>query len=105
LLLAVQAEDMARDEAFLRAFDEWTEGFAAHVGARGAVPAGKYRAYGYQRPAHRWADAKLWWRDRRMRLGLPRRGSSPAEQQHLGLNRDVTLDPKLGEGRKLRNKG
>jgi hypothetical protein len=99
-----QAEDMARDDRFLAAFDAWTRDFVAHVRAKGAVPPGRYRAYGYVRPPHRWADAKLWWRDRRMRLGLPRRGSSPAEQQKLGLSRDVTMNPKLGDGRKLRNK-
>jgi hypothetical protein len=100
-----QAEDMAGDERFMGAFDEWTDAFAAHVRAKGAVPPGKYRAYGYVRPSHRWADLKLWWRDRRMRLGIPRRGSSPAMQQKLGVNEDVTLNPKLGEGRKLRNRG
>jgi hypothetical protein len=85
-----QSEDMARDERFIAAFDAWTTDFAQHVRAKGAVTPGKYRAYGYRRPAHRWADVKLWWRDRRMRLGIPRPGSSPAEQQRLGLNDDVT---------------
>jgi hypothetical protein len=37
-----------------------------------------------------------------MRFGHPREGSSPDEQQKLGLNQDVTLDPKKGEGEKLR---
>jgi hypothetical protein len=100
-----QAEDMAQDERFLAAFDAWTEAFTAHVRAKGAVPPGKYRAYGYVPPKHRWADAKLWWRDRRMRLGIARRGSSPAEQQKLGLNQDITLKPAIGEGKKLRNRG
>ena len=43
-----------------------------------------------------------------MRLGSPRVRSSPAEQQRLDLNRDVTKEPKKGEGEKLRhgvNKG
>lgn len=99
-----QAEDMARDERFIAAFDAWTDAFADHVRAKGAVPPGQYRAYGYVPPKHRWADVKLWWRDRRMRVGFPRRGSSPAEQQKLGLNRDATLGPSVGEGKKLRNK-
>jgi hypothetical protein len=37
-----------------------------------------------------------------MRFGSPRTLSSPAKQQRLGLNRDVTKDPKKGEGEKLR---
>jgi hypothetical protein len=37
-----------------------------------------------------------------MRFGNPRIGSSPARQQRLGLNRDVTKDPKKSEGEKLR---
>ena len=45
----------------------------------------------------RWADTKLKWRDTRMRVGIPPEGSSPAEQQRLGLNRDVTLTPGRSE--------
>ena len=32
-----------------------------------------------------------------MRLGVPPADSSPAEQQRLGLNRDVTLTPGKSE--------
>ena len=60
--------------------------------ARGKVFAelepGKYRAYRYEPPSHRLADVKLWWRDKRMRMGMPRKGSSPDEQQREGLNRE-----------------
>jgi hypothetical protein len=44
--------------------------------------------------ADAWADVKLKWREVRLRLGIPPRGSSPARQQELGLNRDTTLSPK-----------
>ena len=39
-------------------------------------------------------DLKLGWREARMRLGVPRPGTSPAVQQETGLNEDVTLRPK-----------
>ena len=83
-----QAEDMARDESFMRGFDEWTDRFAAFVEKKGKVEPGKYRAYGYEPPSHKLADVKLWWRDKRMRMGIPRKGSSPDEQQREGLNKD-----------------
>jgi hypothetical protein len=97
-----QAEDMARDAEFMRRFDAWTDGFGAFVEKKGKVPPGKYRAYGYKPPGHRLANIKLWLRDRRMRLGIPAEGSSPAEQQELGLNRDTVRDPEVGEGERLR---
>jgi hypothetical protein len=34
--------------------------------------------------------------------GHPQQGSSPDEQQKLGLNEDVRLNPSKGEGEKLR---
>jgi hypothetical protein len=37
-----------------------------------------------------------------MRFGSPRILSSPAKQQRLDLNRDVTKNPKKSEGEKLR---
>ena len=37
-----------------------------------------------------------------MKAGMPPAGSSPAAQQALGLNDDVTLRPAKGEGEKLR---
>jgi hypothetical protein len=63
------------------------------VAQKGKVEPGEYRAYGYRRPGHRWADLKLKWRELRLRLGVPPAGSSPARQQALGLNRDATLSP------------
>ncbi len=38
-----------------------------------------------------------------MRLGHPPQNSSPAEQQELGLNEDVTLFAAKSEGEKLRD--
>lgn len=71
--------------------------FPSTVSAKGKVLPGKYRAYGYQPPKHSWADAKLQWRELRMSAGLPPSGSSPAEQQALGLNRDATFSLKVSE--------
>jgi hypothetical protein len=51
---------------------------------------------------HRGPDLKLKCREMQMGLGFPPAGSSPAKQQTLGLNKDVTLAPKKGEGEKLR---
>jgi hypothetical protein len=89
-----QAEDMAAQPAVLQEFDAWVGAFAQFVRQKGKVTPGPYRAFGYQRPGHRWADLKLKWRDWRLRLGIPPAGSSPAKQQELGLNRDATLSPK-----------
>jgi len=97
-----QAEDFPREAAFLRTFDIWCDEFAKFVAAKGKVQPGKFRAYGYKAPSHRWADIKLAWRDARMRLGHPKEGTSPAIQQQADLNRDRTLSPKKGEGEKLR---
>jgi hypothetical protein len=47
-------------------FDAWVDAFARHVEAKGAVPPGRWRAHGYEPPSHRWADAKLKWRDWKM---------------------------------------
>lgn len=101
-----QAEDLVErteNHAFLGAFDEWADAFAGFVARKGKVPPGRWRAYGYEAPGHRWADVKLGWRDARMRVGLPPADSSPARQRELGLNDDATLRPKQGEGEKLRD--
>ncbi|MCI0332889.1 MAG: NAD(P)H-dependent oxidoreductase [Planctomycetes bacterium] len=98
-----QAEDMARDDHVNRQFDEWTDEFARFVEAKGRVTPGKYRAFGYKPPSHRWADMKLKWRELRMRIGHAPRGSSPADQEAHGLNQDASLFPAKGEGEKLRN--
>ena len=97
-----QAEDMIREAPFMAAFDGWTDRFASFVAGKGKVEPGQYRAYGYAAPGHRFADAKLKWRELRMKMGRPPAGSSPAAQQQLGLNRDATLSPRKGEGAKLR---
>ena len=98
-----QAEDMVKETDVLRTFDAWTDRFTAFVAAKGKVPPGRFRAYGYQAPGHLGRDIQLYWRNLRMRAGLPPAGSSPAEQQRLGLNRDRTLNPSEGEGEKLRD--
>lgn len=97
-----QAEDIQRESEFLTAFDAWVERFAAFVAAKGKVSPGKYRAFAYRPPRHRWADAKLKWRDLRMRAGRAPAASSPARQEELGLNRDTGLRATRPEGEKLR---
>ena len=97
-----QAEHLAADADIFEDFDRWAAGFADFVGRKGKVEPGRYRAYGYERPGHRWADVKLKWREIRIGLGVPPDGSSPARQDRLGVNRDATLRPKRGEGEKLR---
>ena len=97
-----QAEDLARHATVFEEFDAWTGRFATFVARKGKVDPGRWRAFGYQAPGHFLRDAQLAWREIRMRTGHPPAGSSPAEQQQLGLNQDVTLSPKKGEGEKLR---
>ena len=97
-----QSEDMVREPEFMRTFDAWTDRFAAFVGAKGKVEPGKWRAFGYKPPGHRWADAKLAWRDLRMRVGQAPKGSSPAVQDDLGLNQDAVLSRHKSEGERLR---
>lgn len=95
-----QAEHVTADT--YATLDAWTDRFAAFVRRKGKVPPGAYRAFGYTAPGHFLKDVKLYWRDWRMRLGHPPKNSSPARQQERGLNRDRTLNPRKGEGRKLR---
>ncbi|MBA3595762.1 MAG: flavodoxin family protein [Methylibium sp.] len=92
-----QAEQLPSEPGFFDAFDAWADRLAAHVSVKGRVAPGKYRAFGYQAPSHRWADAKLKWRELRLNAGLPPAGSSPAAQQAAGLNRDATFSPKRSE--------
>jgi multimeric flavodoxin WrbA len=56
-----QAEDIEA-ETFAE-LDAWTDAFAAHVAAKGKVEPGRWPAVGYEPPSHRWADAKLKWRE------------------------------------------
>jgi len=97
-----QAEDLARHPDVLAAVDAWADRAATFVAGKGRVPPGRFRAYGYQAPAHRLADLKLKWRSLRMSAGHPTPGSSPAKQAEADLNRDATFSPKRGEGEKLR---
>ncbi len=97
-----QAEHMATETDVFQDFDAWADAFAAFVGAKGKVEPGKYRAYGYEAPGHLGADIKAKFRELRTGLGFPPEGSSPARQEELGLNEDLTLRPKKGEGEKLR---
>jgi hypothetical protein len=97
-----QAEDMIREDGIITAFDAWTDRFAAFVAAKGKVEPGRWRAFGYTAPGHRWADVKLKWRDLRMKAGYPPAGSSPAEQQALGLNEDQGFRATRSEGEKVR---
>ncbi len=97
-----QAEHMASQDGVYAEFDAWTDAFARHVGIKGKVEPGPYRAYGYRPPSHLWADLKTKLRGLRMALGIPVPGSSPALQQAQGLNRDATLRFRRGEGARLR---
>ena len=96
-----QAEHL--DAHVLANFDEWVAQFARFVERKGKPEPGRYRAYGYEPPRHRWADVKLKWREIRIGLGMPPEGSSPARQQRLRVNRDATLRPKRSEGEKVRS--
>ena len=98
-----QAEDMVDQPDVMAAFDAWTDEFRRHVTTKGRVPPGRYRAYGYEPPSHLIADLRTKWRGLRMALGIPVPGSSPAIQLHRGLNRDVGLRYKRGEGKKRRD--
>ena len=89
-----QAEHLPQRTETIAEFDGWTDQFAAHVATKGKVLPGTYRAFGYKPPGHRLRDVRLGWRDVRMRLGVPREGSSPKKQQEAGLNQDKTLHPK-----------
>jgi hypothetical protein len=97
-----QAEHLLFEARVLSDFDAWVDSFAAFVRHKGKVEPGRYRAYGYRAPSHRWSGIKLKWRELRIGLGFPPGDSSPAKQQELDLNRDATLDPKQGEGERTR---
>ena len=92
-----QAEDMTSEPHVYGEFDSWTSRFIGFVGKKGKVEPGKHRAFGYKAPGHRWADAKLKWRDLRMKLGVPPADSSPAIQNDLHLNQDTTLHPEKSD--------
>jgi hypothetical protein len=93
---------MIHESGFMREFDEWVARFAGFVGGKGKVEPGEFRAFGYEAPSARLADAKLMLRDWRLRLGMAPAGSSPAEQNRLDLNQDTNLRRGKSEGEKLR---
>lgn len=98
-----QSEHLPGRPGVFESIDSWTERLVRFVTAKGRVRPGQYRAYGYERPSHRWADVKLKWREVRMGIGAAPHGSSPRAQEALGLNRDATLRPSRSEGEKLRD--
>jgi len=97
-----QAEHLATETDVYADFDAWTDAFTEFVGAKGKVEPGEYRAYGYEAPGHLTKDLKAKYREIKTGLGYPPAGTSPAKQEELGLNQDLTLTPKKSEGEKLR---
>jgi hypothetical protein len=97
-----QAEDMIAETEFMQSFSDWVKAFETFVRAKGKVQPNKYRAYGFKAPRQIWANVKDGIRYFKMMVGKPPKGSSPQNQQDLGLNRDATWNPKKGEGEKLR---
>lgn len=93
-----QSEHAVEEDAFVQSFDRWGEAVMRHVAAKGTVKPGRWRAFDREAPGHKLADAKLKWREWRMRLGVPPAGSSPRAQQERGLNKDAVLDPKRPRG-------
>lgn len=100
----MQAEHMVKENNFMEAFDQWTKDFAAFVKQKGKIKSNEYRAYGYNAPSHYKANIKDGIRYLRMMAGSPPAGSSPAQQQELGLSNDNTWHPKKSEGDKLRER-
>jgi len=98
-----QAEDIASEPPVYTEFDDWTNTFTAFVETKGKVTRGKFRAFGYNAPGHRWRDLKLKWRELKMQAGRAPSGSSPAIQEKSGLNRDAGIGVKKSEGEKLRD--
>lgn len=92
-----QAEHLPQRPEVMASFDRWTDEFGRFVAAKGKVPPGKHRAFGYKPPGHRIADLKLKWRDLQMRAGHAPEGSSPRKQDDLGLNKDATWTPGKSE--------
>jgi hypothetical protein len=92
-----QAEHVVEEDQFMARFDAWVHAVTQITRAKGKVPPGEFRAYGYRRPSHRVADLKLKWRELRMSAGVPPAGSSPARQQERGLNDDATFTPSISD--------
>ena len=89
-----QSENMIQNNQLLSEFDSWVTEFKNFVELKGKVPPGKYRAFGYEAPIHKFADIKLKWRALRMSAGHAPANSSPKIQNDLGLNKDATFHPK-----------
>jgi hypothetical protein len=97
-----QAEDAMRDNQFMEAFEIWVKDFENFVQQKGKVQPGIYRAHGYKAPFHPVKELKAGIRAWKLRFGFEPKDSSPAKQEKRNLNRDVTLHPGKGEGKKLR---
>ena len=87
----------------MQKFEIWVRNFENFVAAKGKVPPGKYRAYGYKPPSHFISEIKTGLRALRLRFGKSPENSSPQKQMELNLNRNTTLHPKKTEGKKLRS--
>lgn len=97
-----QAEDLIKENGFMQTFDHWTAGFKTFVAEKGKITPGRYRAYGFTQPLHLLNELKTGIRSWKLRFGMPPKDSSPGQQEVLGLNDDITLYPKMYEGKKLR---
>lgn len=87
-----QAEHMVHDSGTMEAFDSWVARFQKFVEAKGKVRPGKFRAFGYEAPAHKWGDMKLKWRQIQMSTTGGPKGSSPRKQHDMELSKDATFD-------------
>ncbi len=97
-----QAEDVVREEAFMRSFDGWVAEFEQFVRAKGKIEPGKWRAYGFKKPFNPIKELRTGIRSWKLRFGKPPKGSSPWYQQGFGLNKDATLHPKKKRRRKIK---
>ena len=97
-----QAEDMIAENDFMKSFQKWVNNFEDFVHDKGKVTPGKYRAYGFKRPANLWKEAKTGIRSWMLRFGITPENSSVEKQKELGLNKDTALNPSKSEGEKLR---
>lgn len=98
-----QAEHMMAEQPFMDKFDGWVHQFAQFVRQKGKVEPGRYRAYGFKAPGHFLANIEDGIRYFRLMAGRAPEGSSPRQQEELGLNQDAGFHPKKSEGEKLRD--
>ena len=97
-----KAEHMVDDAEVMAEFDEWVAAFERHVTAKGKIPPGEYRAFGYDPPPHFAADLRTKWRGLRALMGAPAPETSVAIKQERGLSREDSVFYKRSEGAKLR---